>query len=102
MLRAAAALHCESLPGSAISRVGETFARSFYRYAARSPAELVFAACDGGATVAAAVLSLRPHDLGCRLLSHTSLMPHMAVHPFATADILRDRLFTRVTGEIDP
>ena len=101
-LREAAALHCRLLPGSAIARFGQGFARSFYRYANRSPAESVFAAIDSGAIIAAALVSYRPHDLQSRMLIHTSLFAAMATHPIAAAQIMRERLFVRTEGDIDP
>jgi len=101
-LRQAAALHCLLLPGSAISRLEPSFARSFYRYAARSRAEIVLAAVQNDAVIAAAVLSLRPQDLQSRLLLHTPLLPQMALHPLAALDIVRDRLFGRTEGAVDP
>ncbi len=98
----AAALHCRLLPGSAISQFGEGFARSFYRYAARSQSEVVLAARGSGAVIAAAVLSLRPYDLQRRLLLYTPLLPHMAAHPLAALRVLRDRSFARIEGDFDP
>lgn len=101
-LQDTAALHCKLLPGSVISRFGRAFARSFYRYAASSQTEMVFAARDLDTTIAAAILSLQPHDLQRRLLIHTSLALHMAAHPFAAISAFQDWLFPRLTGDIDP
>jgi ribosomal protein S18 acetylase RimI-like enzyme len=100
-LRQAAALHCALLPGSAISRFGVNFANSFYRYAGRSPKEVVFAALDAGVVVAAAVVSLRPQGLQRRLLLHTPLLPHMVIHPLLAFGVVRERLTQRVEGDID-
>jgi len=100
-LREAAALHCILLPGSAISRFGQSYARSFYRYAARSRDEIVFAAVDRNVVLAAAVVSLRPLDLQRRLLVHTPLLPQMVLHPLTAYNILRDRLFGRVEDNVD-
>jgi len=102
VLRETAALHCMLLPGSAIARFGENFALSFYRYVSRSSVEIVYAAVDAGTVIAAAVVSLRPHNLQRRLLMHTRLLPYMAMHPLVAGRVGRDRLFGRVEGDIDP
>ena len=72
-----AALQIAVLPGSLISRMGVGFVREFYRFAARSPFEIVlFARPVGGAdddVIGGCVASLTPGTLSRRLLLRSSL-----------------------------
>jgi GNAT superfamily N-acetyltransferase len=76
-----ASLHCGALPGSLISRLGKSYARSFYRYCCSSRLETVLAAMDGRQVVAGACVSLAPSSLSQRLLLRTPLMAYMALRP---------------------
>ena len=78
-----ALLHVSELPNSLISRVGEAFARAFYRYVARSKYELLFLCRnDIGTVVAALVLSFDPVSIEKRLLLHTPLLFWAALRPW--------------------
>ena len=73
--RQLAALHCGSLPGSAIAALGEPYAERFYRYLAESVREHAFVHRDAtGAIDAACVLSLDPSGLNRRLWCRTPLL----------------------------
>ena len=73
--RRLAALHCASLPGSAIAALGEPYAERFYRYLARLATERVFLHRDAGDIIdAACVLSLDPSGLNRRLWYRTPLL----------------------------
>ena len=72
--RRLAALHCGSLPGSAIAALGEPYAERFYHYLADSARERAFVHRDAtGAIDAACVLSLDPSSLNRRLWFSTPL-----------------------------
>ena len=74
--RRLAALHCESLPESAIAVLGERYAERFYRYLAGSAREHAFLHRDAAGVVdAACVVSLDPMGLNRRLWLHTPLVP---------------------------
>jgi GNAT superfamily N-acetyltransferase len=69
-----AKLHVTTLPRSMVSRLGLSYARSFYRYLARSLQELIFLERDReGSIMGACVLSLAPDSLERRLLFGTFL-----------------------------
>ncbi len=74
--RRLAALHCESLPESAVAVLGERYAERFYRYLAGSEREHAFLHRDaGGALEAVCVVSLDPSGLNRRLWCSTPLLP---------------------------
>jgi GNAT superfamily N-acetyltransferase len=102
VLRALATLHRLLLPDSVISRLGATYARSFYRYAARSSTEAVFAAIgNDGAVLGGAVLTLRPADLQRRLARSTVLVPCLLVRPLGGIRILLASLRGSVELPVD-
>jgi len=68
------AIHCQCLPDSMVSRIGQDYARSFYRYIAASTDELAFLERDGNTVVSACIVSLAPATLERRLLRHTPLL----------------------------
>jgi GNAT superfamily N-acetyltransferase len=68
-----ARMHVEALPESLVSRLGERYARSFYRYLARSSEELILLERRAGALHAACIVSLAPATLSRRLVYRTSL-----------------------------
>lgn len=70
-----ARLQRDALPDSALSRLGERYLRGFWRFCAASERERVFVSRGpDGRTVAAAMVSLSPNDLGMRLLRGTTLI----------------------------
>ena len=69
-----AAIHCQCLPDSMVSRIGPGYARSFYRYLAGSPDELAFLQREGDTVLSACIVSLAPQTLERRLLRHTPLL----------------------------
>lgn len=75
-VRQLAAMHCEILPDSLVSRVGPEYARSFYRHVGDSDREFAFLHRDRGTIVSACIVSLEPHTLQRRLLLHTPLILH--------------------------
>ena len=76
-----AAAHVDALPESLVSRVGERYARAFYRYLAASPDELILVTRQaGGRLSGACIVSLRPSTLTRRLVTRTPLALHA---PFA-------------------
>ena len=73
--RRLAALHCGSLPGSAITALGEPYTERFYRHLSESAREHAFVYRDAtGAIDAACVLSLDPSSLNRRLWLSTPLL----------------------------
>lgn len=73
--RRLAALHCASLPGSAIAALGERYTERFYRYLAGSVREHAFVHRDAtGIIDAVCVLSLDPSGLNRRLWCRTPLL----------------------------
>ena len=73
--RRLAALHCECLPDSAVSALGERYAGRFYRYLAGSVTEHVFLHRNAGDVIdAACVVSLDPQGLNRRLWLSTPLL----------------------------
>ena len=73
--RRLATLHCECLPDSAVSALGERYAGRFYRYVAGSVTEHVFLHRNAGDVIdAACVLSLDPSGLNRRLWCRTPLL----------------------------
>lgn len=77
-----ARMHVEAIPESLISRVGERYARAFYRYVARSEDELLLVERDGSALAGGCLVSLAPETLSRRMLRHTPLavMAPFAIH----------------------
>jgi GNAT superfamily N-acetyltransferase len=78
-------LHRACLPGSIISQLGEGYARSFYRFAALSDEEVVFAARDERDVFGGALLTFDPDTLGPRSARATPLLRHLARSPFGAA-----------------
>ncbi len=89
-----AKLHCACLPGSLISKVGDTYAQQFYDYAARSASEIVLAAREGGELVGGALVSLDTDSIAWRMIRGTPLFFHILRRPFSPAarTITFDRL----------
>lgn len=75
-IRQIAAMHCECLPDSLVSRIGPRYARAFYRHVDRSTDELAFVHRSGGRVASACIVSLEPHTLKRRLLTRTALVLH--------------------------
>jgi ribosomal protein S18 acetylase RimI-like enzyme len=74
-VRDLARLHASCLPDSLITALGAAFTRSFYRYVATSPHELLEVERNSaGRVIAAAVVTLRPATLNRRLLMRTTLL----------------------------
>lgn len=71
---ALAALHHACLPTSALSTLGLSFLRAFYRFAAHSPHERVIVCHQGNAVIAGALVSFHPGNLNRRLLFKTTLI----------------------------
>lgn len=69
-----AELHLDCLPLSLVSRLGLSYARSFYRFMERSTHEVVLVRRDEDRIVAACVLTLKPTSLNRRLLSGSALI----------------------------
>jgi ribosomal protein S18 acetylase RimI-like enzyme len=101
LLDQAAELHVLLLPGSAISRLGRSYARSFYRFAAKSRTEAVFVAAESGRVIAAAVLSIEPAHLQRRLAIRTSLIPCMLGAPAIATRMLLARVFGKLDAPIN-
>ena len=77
--RRLAALHCGSLPDSAVAELGERYAERFYRCIGASEREHAFLHRGAaGAIDAACVVSLDPRGLNRRLWCRTPLVPHLA------------------------
>ena len=77
-----ARLQVEVLPDSAISKLGQRYVRSFYRYAQRSPLELVLVERnEAGVIVAGCVVSLDVSSLERRLALHTRLLFEAGLRP---------------------
>ncbi|MBM3779090.1 MAG: GNAT family N-acetyltransferase [Acidimicrobiia bacterium] len=90
-----AGLHAACLPDSLVASLGPAYVRSFYRYAARSPRELVVTERNGhGLIVAVALVSLEPGTFQRRLLLHTSLLWSLA----RRAGVLVGLLWAAVQG----
>jgi GNAT superfamily N-acetyltransferase len=68
-----AMLHCACLPGSLLTPLGRGAARSYYRYVAASPQELLLIERAGATIGGAAVLSLSPRTLSTRWLKRELL-----------------------------
>jgi GNAT superfamily N-acetyltransferase len=68
-----AMLHCACLPGSSLTELGRGAARSYYRYVAASPRELLLVERAGATIGGAAVLSLSPRTLSTRWLKRELL-----------------------------
>ncbi|CAK0776101.1 hypothetical protein CCP4SC76_600032 [Gammaproteobacteria bacterium] len=68
------ALHCEALPGSLITGIGEYYVRTFYEYVLWSPLEGIFIEQHDGHLVGMAVVTLSPETLPRRLLMQTPLI----------------------------
>jgi len=77
------------LPGSALSRLGLHYLRSFFAYVERSPHELCLVERNrSGAIVAACVVSTSMSSLPRRLLRNTTLLIEAARHPRWLVDTL--------------
>lgn len=84
-----ARLQTQLLPTSLVSRLGAHYARSFFRYVARSSRELVLVERDAGGRVAAGcVASLEIGSLQRRLVLSTWLLPALALHPMILVSAL--------------
>jgi GNAT superfamily N-acetyltransferase len=101
LLGQAAELHVLLLPDSAISQLGRAYARSFYRFAAKSRTETVFVAVESGRVIAAAVLSIEPAQLQRRLAIRTPLIPRMLCAPAIAARIVLARVSGRPHASVD-
>jgi len=87
---ALAGLHVACLDDSLVGAFGVRYVRSFYRYVARSPGELLVIRRDeAGGVVGAAVVSLSPSTLGRRLLVRTPLLLGALVHLVGLTAMLR-------------
>ena len=69
-----AALHCESIPDSTVTDLGQSYAESFYGYVSRSKEEGVLVLREAGEIFSGCVLTLNPKTLRRRLLLHTPLL----------------------------
>jgi ribosomal protein S18 acetylase RimI-like enzyme len=78
-------LHRACLPGSIISQLGQGYTRSFYRFAALSDEEAVFAVRDERDVFGGALLTFDPDTLGRRSARATPLLRHLAGSPFGAA-----------------
>jgi GNAT superfamily N-acetyltransferase len=88
--RRLSALQRSLLPTSIISRLGDRYCRSFYRYAASTRFEFVAVELSSdGNVVACCVLSTSIGSLSRRLALHTRLLPALAVRPHVLFDALR-------------
>ena len=77
-----AALHRESLPGSAVAVLGERYTERFYRYLAESETEHAFFHRDAAGVIdAACVVSLSPASLNRRLWRFTPLLASLLRGP---------------------
>ena len=101
LLNQAADLHVLLLPGSAISRLGPAYARSFYRFAAKSRTETVFVAAESGRAIGAAVLSIAPAQLQRRLAICTPLIPRMLGAPAISVRILLAKMFEKLDPSVN-
>jgi len=78
-----ARLHTTCLPHSAVGRLGAGYARSFYRFARRSPVEIVLVEVHDDEVIAGCTVSLSPATLGKRMVLHTALPFYALIRPFA-------------------
>jgi GNAT superfamily N-acetyltransferase len=78
-----ARLHAAALPDSAIGRLGPGYARSFYRFAFRSPLEMVLFEESGGKVIAGCIATLAPTTLGRRMALGTPLLLQALFRPLA-------------------
>ena len=83
-IRGVAELQAAVLPTSLISRLGTGFVREFYRFANRSPKEIVLWRSDDSGVVGVCVVSLDPGSLTRRLLFQTSLAFRLLRLPIRT------------------
>ena len=91
-VRRLAQLQLLVLPDSAISRLGQRYVRSFYRYAQRSPLELVLVEREeNGDIIAGCVVTTDIASLERRLFLHTSLLVEAAIKPAWLLSVLRGR-----------
>lgn len=86
-----ARMHVEAIPESLISRVGERYARAFYRYVAKSEDELLLVERDGREIIGGCLVSLAPETLSGRMLRHTPLavLAPLALHRLPLRAMLR-------------
>jgi GNAT superfamily N-acetyltransferase len=88
-----ASLHSEALPTSNVSKLGPSYTRSWYRFAAASQLEEAFVAHDAsGAVIGGAMLTLSPEGLAKRILLHTPMIFHLAVRPRLAFRLALDKL----------
>lgn len=92
-IRTIASLHREALPMSSVSKLGASYTRSWYRFAAASELDEVFVARDAkGAVVGGAMLTLSPEDLSKRVALQTPMVFHLALRPAMAFGIALDKL----------
>src|SRR4051812_29186122 len=78
-----AELHLAMLPRSMVSQMGLKYARTFYRYMARSDQELLYLLRGKSrAVLAASVITLDPLGIERRLLLRTPLLFWAALQPW--------------------
>lgn len=92
--RRLAALHLRCLPDSLVSRMGERYAGSFYRYVARSGREHLLVEREAGEIVGACVISSDPDSLNRRLIVGSGLVAAALtrVHRLPLGAIVRESL----------
>lgn len=84
-----ARLQTQLLPTSLVSRLGEAYARSFFRYVAGSDRELLLVERDAEKRIiAGCVVSLEIGSLQRRLLLSTRLLPALALRPIVLLSAL--------------
>ncbi len=93
---ALAAMHCRILPDSLVSRLGRSYAQTFYRYVANSAREFAFVENDNGELISACIVSIQPETLQKRLLWRTSLLLHV---PFALPRLPLRSILKGLTGQ---
>jgi GNAT superfamily N-acetyltransferase len=95
-----ATLHRENLPDSAVSGLGQAYARAFYRYVETSQKELLILhrAADGQLD-GAGVVSLQPESLERRLALATPLLLHALFHPLWFLVKVHGVLFGHADGD---
>jgi putative flippase GtrA/ribosomal protein S18 acetylase RimI-like enzyme len=86
-----AGLHRRSLPESALSWLGQSYLRAFYRYVQSSKLDaLVVHRDEAGNIVAAAVIAWQPGNLLRRLLLHTPMAAYLILRaPWVAAGLFR-------------
>src|ERR1051325_8644113 len=94
-----AALHCECIADSMVTRLGRSYAEAFYRYVSRSTEERVFVLRDAAEIFRGCVLTLSPKTLRRRLLIHTPLLWYAI--PWLCRKLLAKRRPARLSQESD-